>query len=152
MCLTLKFKTRFCVSYDILVFKMLNNSNTFNIVTPYQRRPVRFNDGVSELWINEEDLRPNAWNDVNQGIHSFYDFWSCRRMSRMCNNMTYYAIIPAGTPFYVGIDLDVVSSRLIIFESVDVFNRYEETHGKTSSLYVEALSKAMIPEGKVVKL
>ena len=140
------------MSYDILVFKMLNNSNPFNIITPYQKRPVRFNDGVSELWINDEDLRPSCWADVHQGIHSFYDLFWCRKRSRMCNNMTYYAIIPAGTPFYVGSDLDVVSSRLLIFETTDDFYSYEEKNGKSSSLCVEALGKDMIPEGKVVKL
>ena len=151
MCLTLKFKTRFCVSYDILVFKMLDNSNPFNIITPYQKRPVRFNDGVSELWIHEEDLKPSVWNNVNQGIHSFFDVHWCRQRSRMCNTMTYYAIIPAGVPFYVGIDFDVVSSRLLIFETAEDLNRYEEKNGKASPLMAEQLGNWMIPEGKIVR-
>ena len=134
MCLTLKLKNRFCLSYDILVHKMLNDRQTNNIITPYQRMCVNFENGKAELWINDDDLKPNIWEDIHQGIHSFYDLYECRLRAMMFGFSPYYAIIPAGTPFYVGNTFDVVSSKLIIFETGEDLAKYEEKNGKATPL------------------
>lgn len=135
MCLHLKLKKRFCVSYDIMVYKVLNDHNTHNIVTPYQNTPVNFdNDGMAELSIDSERLKPNMWDCVHYGIHSYYDMLACFNMADMFRYKDYLAVIPAGTPFYVGDCLDIVSSKLLIFESLKDLDSYEEKHGKTTPL------------------
>lgn len=157
MCLTLKFNTRFCVSYDIKVYKMLNAWDRRKIITPYQHTPVDFKDGKFELWIDDKELKPNFWNDVYRGIHSYQDLTESSNISRLLCYKLYYAVIPAGTPFYVGIDGDVVSSKLIIFETYVDFCKYEEENGKISPLKAKPsgakydIEFGYVKEGEIVK-
>ena len=157
MCLTLKFNNRFCVSYDILVYKMLNDTDHLDIRTPFKNVPVLFKDGVAELQINDEDLKPNMLKDVNKGIHSYSSLSECRERSFVFTYSAYYAIIPAGTPFYVGKREDVVSSKLIIFKTENDLRNYEDKNGMASPLSIKPLSlvrtkfMGYILEGEAVK-
>lgn len=157
MCLTLKFNTRFCVSYDIKVYKMLCDRDPNDIKTPYQKTPVLFKDGVADLQINDEDLKPTILEHVHQGIHSYSSLSECRKMSCVFTYSVYYAIIPAGTPFYVGKREDVVSSKLIIFKTENDLRNYEDKNGMASPLSIKPLSlvrtefMGYILEGEAVK-
>lgn len=95
---------------------------------------VNFEDGKAELSIDNERLKPNMWDDVHYGIHSYYDMLVCVNMADLFKYKDYLAVIPAGTPFYVGNGFDIVSSKLLIFESLKDFNNYEEKYGKTTPL------------------
>lgn len=149
MCLEMKFRTRFCAPYDIAVYKMLEDIRV-PIRTPYQGEEIIFNDGVFEQSIPDEELKPNMWGDVHRGIHSLRSrFGFLDESTKSCT--LYYAVIPAGTPFYVGKYDDVVSSRLLIFESMDYFNKYEAENGKARPLKVKETTNDIFPEGEIVE-
>lgn len=63
----------------------------------------------------------NKHIDIDSGLHSF------RTRKRATHELrdwgdthfVFPAIIPTGTPFYIGIDLDIVSAELIVYEDMD---------------------------------
>lgn len=123
---------------DILCFKHLRKNVYHYYYTPYQLKTVEFNkNGVAELVSNvKSEKLPFTMNKsllslgfiITKGIHSF-SFKKHPYYGTLC----FKAIIPQGALYYVGNNKDLVSSKLIIFEDDDAYEKYE--NGKI--FYVE---------------
>lgn len=134
-------KPRTCEK-DILVFKSLlpcvhriigdyysvamsySPSNTW--VTSCRQSKVEFKDGKAVLETDCFGLRQVAdgsWR-VDEGIHACQSHGACKTYG----GNVFYAVIPQGTEYYMGRFTDIVSKKLLIFESQDEFLKYRETH------------------------
>lgn len=123
---------------DIHVFKVLEpRFSGGRYITPFFFTPVNFNPQniatmKSELLeVYDDDSETNV---VRIGIHSFvnlkavenYDFNRFSNTYHFCN-----AVIPKGARYYIGVDDDVVSDRLVIFENEEAYEKHKETHEVT---------------------
>ena len=150
MCLNLMIKYRMRLPYNLKVFKMLmptygrvvsNEGRTVSgirlvgFITPFQRNEVAFKDGVFEQEADPNMIKPDYKNAVYYGIHSFHDQWECEYASRLYGSTYRWAVIPAGTDIYVGIN-DIVSSKLLVFETYADLIKYEENYGTAMALVV----------------
>ena len=109
---------------NIKVIKCLHRFNN-NFYTPFCKYPVQFHQGKAEL-ITSEFSRSYYFSNINveQGIHSFR---SHIYFNKKCY-LTFKAIIPKETPFYIGKDADMVSLKLIIFKNWFAYTWYCLTH------------------------
>lgn len=127
---------------DILVFKALNfitckivdgpftgkyslhPSNDY--VTPYMLNKVSFEDGRTDLEVDSFSFDYSFYGNprVHKGIHSKQSFGTAEGLGEY----VFYSIIPAGTEFYIGTLSDVVSKKIIIFESKEKFMEYRDSH------------------------
>lgn len=144
-------KYRMRLPYNLKVFKMLmptygrvvsNEGRTVSgirlvgFITPFQRNEVAFKDGVFEQEADPNMIKPDYKNAVYYGIHSYYDQWECERTTKLFNGTYRWAVIPAGSDFYVGINGDIVSSKLLVFETYADLIKYEENYGTAMALVV----------------
>lgn len=137
--------------YNLKVLKMLrpiygrvilNDGRTIGNIkrrsgamTPFQREEVVFKDGVFEQEADPAMIKPDSNNHVYYGIHSLYNRiqWdNTFHPDLMCR----LAVIPAGTDIYVGDKYDIVSSKLLVFETYGDFLLYEEKHGTAKDLII----------------
>lgn len=136
---------------DILVFKALNRktvcffddiTGAFNcdfhfmgswtsypsseFETPYMKTDVSFKDGMDVLETPHFSCGYDTWGRliIEQGIHTGTHIGTARGYG----DFIFFAVIPAGTEFYVGEMSDMVSTKIIIFESLETFEKYKETH------------------------
>lgn len=115
---------------DIVVYKALDHRNIFTgekvIRTPYQFYPISFKDGKCVM---DGYLECNRFKSVSYGFHSYVDEEKAD-MSCKCfpeTEMTkHWAIIPKGGRYFLGNDGDVVSDKLIIFETKENFMEYRK--------------------------
>lgn len=126
----------FVADEDIMVLKELIHLKWSAYVTPYYGACVCFNeDGIATLeslkkgvhrknsLIIEEIKYPFGIEDfeigkfyVAEGVHSY--------IRQDINSTYYYAIIPKGSYYYIGIDNDMVSDKLIIFKDKESYEKY----------------------------
>lgn len=144
----IKYRMRF--PYNLKTFKMVmtrygrvvladgtvSGIKPVGFFTPFQREEVVFKDGVFEQEADPNMIKPDYNNDVYYGIHSFHDQWECEKACRLYAFTYRWAVIPAGTDIYVGIN-DIVSSKLLVFETYDDLVKYEEKHGAARSLVID---------------
>ena len=116
--------------------RTLSGIRQIGFITPFQRAEVVFKDGVFEQEADPNMIKPDYNNDVYYGIHSFHNQWECEYASRLYGSTYRWAVIPAGTDIYVGIN-DIVSSKLLVFETYDDLVKYEEKHGKARGLIMD---------------
>ena len=119
---------------DIIVYKTLDHRNPFTgekvLRTPYQFFPINFIDGKCVLDGNLE-CKPDEW--VYVGFHSYVDE---KQANMDCiefplTKMTkHWGIIPKGSKYFLGNDGDVVSNKLIIFETRKHFREYRRSKNK----------------------
>ena len=119
---------------NILVYKCLDECRG-NYCTPYQYFPVYFEEGKCVLKVKHFTYR-NVINSnyivneirVEGGIHSFYKEWAALRVVNDFHEKDgtdkHYAIIPKGANYYIGVEGDVVSTELIVFETKKDYNNY----------------------------
>ena len=84
---------------DILVFKDLAHYG-FRCVTPYRQMLVKFVDGkfvYGEIKLGID----NKLEIVKEGAHAYVLDWYCNHL----------AVIPKGSKFFVGYDMDIVSNN-----------------------------------------
>lgn len=96
------------VKEDIPVYKILNHHDGL-IHTPHQWYHIKFHK-------NKVILRSilTQWKgNIFKGIHAYRE----KINIRMFNYKTHKAIIPKGSLYYIGINNDIVSTKLIIFEN-----------------------------------
>lgn len=109
---------------DITVYKILF-IDTFNlcIATPY----VRFKVASDISHLPNTVLKATMDHNISiagpdacrviKGIHSFVDFDTAKASIHTFANTFYFmvaCIIPKGTKYYLGIDRDIVSEKLIV--------------------------------------
>lgn len=137
MCLTiLKNTNKFVAESNILVYKCLDCEDD-KYCTPFQYVPIYFNNGKTELEVKNFTYSHHIdilhiSNTVNQGIHAYYVYNEtkevCKAFGYCCGTKTHYAIIPKGAKYYVGNKGDVVSTKLIIFETEEDYKNYVENN------------------------
>ena len=149
MCLTVSLKHHYYNRYkedprpktcdkDILVFKALNIVTykfgagyysfypSHDYVTPHMLNKVSFEDGQTDLEVDSFSFEYDFYSDpmVHKGIHSMQSYGTAKGLG----DYVFYSIIPAGTEFYIGTLSDVVSKKIIIFESKEKFMEYRDSH------------------------
>lgn len=134
--------------------RTISGRKTVGFMTPFQREEVVFKDGVFEQEADPAMIKPDSDNHVYYGIHSLY--------SRIRWDNTFHpdlicrlAVIPAGTDIYVGDKYDVVSSKLLVFETYGDFLLYEEKHGTAKDLIINyktsSFTEPYIADATIVK-
>ncbi len=160
MCLNLMIKYRMRLPYNLKVFKTLmptygrvvlhdgtvSGIKLVGYITPFQREEVEFKDGVFEQEAEPDMIKPDYKNAVYYGIHSYYDQCECERTTRLLNGTYRWAVIPAGSDFYVGSNCDIVSSKLLVFETYADLIKYEENYGTAMALVVSHKGAKYITE------
>ena len=136
---------------DILVFKALNRRTFYfggdgptsyldnfhfsgswtaypspEFETPYMKTSVSFKEGMDVLDVPHFSIGYDEWGHpiVEQGIHTGTHIGTAKGYG----DFVFFAVIPAGTEFYIGEFSDMVSKKIIIFESQEAFEKYKETH------------------------
>ena len=113
---------------DIVVYKALDHRDAFTgkktLRTPYQFYPISFKDGKC---IMDGYLECTLNKSVSFGFHSYADEKEADAKCKLFqeSEMTkHWAIIPKGGRYFLGEDRDVVSDKLIIFETKEDFMQY----------------------------
>lgn len=119
---------------DILVYKCLDGYCD-NYYTPYQNVPVYFKKGKCVMNTPHFSYERSRYHTiVKEGIHSYY-----KKSNAECYESSYYycfgtkmyyAIIPKGTEYYIGNSGDVVSTELIIFKTLEDYQKYKKSSKK----------------------
>ena len=108
---------------DIVVYKELKILDPEYCITPYQRVLIMFKDGIAIQTEKEFEYLIHPIYHVPviyQGIHASIIYPKIYRNEYA----GFYAIIPKGTHYYRGIYGDIVSKKLIIFNSYNTFKQY----------------------------
>lgn len=140
MCLKVATK-KLVAKTDLLVFKCLDYKDGGNYCTPFQYLPIKFGEdrkcviksGDNALTIEKE------WDDnvrgiidvINIGVHAYTKKEEAEYTASqfpLCGTKTFYAVIPKGCPYYIGLNFDVVTTELIVFRSKRIFDKYEKEH------------------------
>lgn len=110
-----------------------------NFETPYMRECVVFEEGIAILDVSHFSFGYDSFDGtiVTRGIHTSRD-WG---IAKGYGNYVFYAVIPAGTEYYLGTFSDVVSKKIVIFETPEDFEEYKKTHNVMSvnELYQNAI-------------
>ena len=126
----------FTAKTDIAVDKLLEENGAVidGLSTPYQYLPIKFRKGRVTLEARGFASVTTA-AEVAIGIHAFCSRKATEHELDYARSYgwvfkKFFAVIPAGSKFFVGreIDGDIVSNKLIIFESEDAYEEYCENH------------------------
>ena len=120
---------------DILVYKCLDIS-TFSgrkIITPYKHYPITFDENGIFTYPKVR-LQKIANTEITKGIHAYYNKVVADKEPWIGVIEIFYAIIPKGSRYFIGVAGDIVSNNMRIFKTNEVYNKYAETH-KVKSLW-----------------
>ena len=122
--------------FDLEVSKGLSTTKCYKYVggnrvdnevyyTPFQNIQINFKDGkyLQKAGGNGAHLKKRSDWRVNQGIHSVYSTFS-----RDSTVKWFHAIIPKGVNFFIGDHDDVVSERLLLFETEKDYENYRKNN------------------------
>lgn len=130
----------FTARTDLEVIKVLNEYS-YGFYTPYMNKQISFKDGKSLMKAggNGAHLTKRKSYSVNQGIHSYYDYNKSGDKSyfEYYNCKKHKSVIPKGTNYFVGIDGDVVSEKLLVFKTDEDFFKYCEEGNQVRLLLFE---------------
>ena len=136
MCLKVATK-KLTAKTDLLVYKCLDTEGG-SYCTPFRYHPIFFDRGVchleggdNALAIEKEWIGYKWIKVINFGVHAYYkkreaDYTASQFPG--CGTKTFYAIIPKGSKYYLGLDFDVVSTEMIIFRSQRSYGKYAKEH------------------------
>ena len=142
---------------NILVYKVLEVKNNY-YRTPYMIKTVNFDDEYGMFFYKTtrfsidivrffDQGREYREYNVSKGIHSHIDFDKANRdinylKQFLCSAPNiHYAIIPKGSKFYVGIEGDIASSNLVVFENETKYNENKEYFGDKPIEFSEYLKE-----------
>lgn len=136
MCLKVATK-KLTAKTDLLVFKCLDVDGS-RYCTPFRYYPIFFDGGVCRLnnvdktlTLEKELCDGTLINVINFGVHAFYKKreadWTASQFPS-CGTKTFYAVIPKGCKYYLGINFDIVSTEMIIFRSKRAYDKYAKEH------------------------
>ena len=124
MCLIINSK-RLKAETDILCYKCLDKNEYGDYCTPFQYLPIEFVGGICKM---ESELYRYRELFVDVGIHSYTLIDKAEEVRVEFHNVAgtdiYLAIIPKGADYYIGKNVDIVSNKLIIFETSEDFKKY----------------------------
>lgn len=116
---------------DILVYKCLDCKYGL-YCTPFQYMPIVFTKG--KYVYNEVDMDEIAYcgkdvgAGISVGIHAYGTkdaaIVTSKSFHREDGTSMYYAVIPKGSNFYIGIDEDIVSNNLIVYREKRTFDKH----------------------------
>ena len=144
MCLTISFahhiNNKPKIAYtDILVYKCLDThtlNGTPQITTPYRDYPITFDENGIFTYPKVR-LEKLSHEDIGQGIHAYYYDMGARQLAakykRDFGCKMFYAIIPKGSRYFIGLDFQIVANNMTIFKTKEEYDEYAKTH-KTISL------------------
>lgn len=114
------------------------------MTTPFQYEPVKFKDGIfimkpRKAWPFEAqkygtiDKSGQDDTQIKYGIHSYYDEYAADGEMEYARQhywdfKLFKAIIPPRAKYYVGREGDIVSSKLIVFETDEAYEKYVAEH------------------------
>ena len=136
---------------SLLVYKVLSSTDGVHYHTPFQYQSINFDDKYGMFFYETtkfsifEDL--DYEYNVTCGIHSFMDIHIANLVKKYFQKRSIirivirHAIIPKGSKFYIGVDGDVVSNDLVVFESKTKYNKNKEYFGDEPIEFSEYLRK-----------
>ena len=143
MCLVVEKRIRKKIAEtDILVYKCLEKKNG-NYYTPFQNVNIFFDNGkcVMEKIPNIVPKRVNGRREIEKGLHSFYKKTPANTLSAYFpRTEIYYAMIPKGSEYYIGINGEIVSNNLIVFETQKDYQKYKKKVEKICKIDIISLS------------
>lgn len=105
---------------NLPVFKVLRKDERRGLETPFYEYPIAFSDGKAVMKSALAVLEPRSYNDsyiCYKGIHACLTRLSSRALACKCpDGSVYKAIIPKGAQYLIGINGDIVSTKMIIFD------------------------------------
>jgi hypothetical protein len=114
----------------IKVYKVLRNPFSLfdkDYLTPFQHKRIRFNKkGECTLTSEVIAVQTSWWYSfyINEGIHAWTskkeaEYWVLHHDGLLADERytIFEAVIPAGAEYYLGLDHDVVTNKLIIYEN-----------------------------------
>ena len=136
MCLKLASK-KLVAETDLLVYKCIDyDKDTDTYCTPFQYLPIVFKDGVTVIEGGDNALAiERVWSNqlnkmttvINFGVHAYTtkkEAVDTANLFPASGTEVYYAIIPKGCPYYLGLNFDIVTTKLIVFRTKMNFNKY----------------------------
>ena len=93
---------------DIPVYKLLDHSCPSQIKTPWRDYPIIFHESNVVL----KSTLSYYHEEIHKGIHAYR-----KKIPSFPYSRFHKAIIPRGSLYYIGMHLDIVSTKLIIFEN-----------------------------------
>lgn len=138
MCLVVGTK-KLVAKTDLLVYKCLDYHRG-SYCTPYRYLPIVFDKGVKTIDGGEQALtiekvwsaRCGNWvRGISHGVHAYYKKTEAQLTAKMfptCGTKVFYAVIPKGCAYYIGMDFDVVATKMIVFRSKKSFDEYAKEH------------------------
>ena len=116
---------------DIQVWKCLDDKAD-GYFTPYVGKEIKFSNGIATQSYRRFTWGDNKKTSIARGIHSFSEEFEASRVAMQfhhsCNTKKFYAVIPKGSHIFIGIEGDIVSDKLLIFESDMDFRYYKIKH------------------------
>lgn len=117
---------------DILVYKCLDCVAAGLYFTPFQNMPIKFKKGkyvYDESYMAESACCGEATSTtIYLGIHAYGTkaaaIATSEQFHRSSGTSMYYALIPKGSNFYIGLDEDIVSNNLIVYREKRCFDRH----------------------------
>ena len=136
MCLKLASK-KLVAETDLLVYKCIDyDKDTDTYCTPFQYLPIVFKDGVTvieggNMALTIEKVKNAATNKyvdgINYGVHAYTtkkEAVDTASLFPASGTEVYYAIIPKDCPYYIGLNFDIVTTKLIVFRTKRNFDKY----------------------------
>lgn len=133
MCLTAINEHAWTAERPILVYKILEDKGFFTKLTPFMNFKIKFKHGRSQQYVSK--LGKSVYEngsivEIGEGLHAMYNKTMAKIISNnlVCREIktnVYYAVIPKGAKYYVGVNHDIVSDRQIIFRTERAFKRSE---------------------------
>ena len=122
---------------DIVVYKGLLKTGTEDkneYLTPIMHYPVKFENGIITMEVENFEGQVTLYGKttIEKGIHSFNHCLSAKYVSYQDVD-AFIAVIPKGTEFYFGESNDMVSKKLIIFQTNEAYDEYAKTHERVTS-------------------
>ena len=120
----------FIAKNNIEVYKALDTKSFDgfkNICTPYRYLPIVFFEGKCVM--NEPSMEIYG-NFIDKGIHAYTTEKRCKITCDNFHDETgtkkFWAVIPKGSKYFIGIEDDIVSDNLIIFNTREEFRKYKK--------------------------
>ena len=111
----------FVAEQDIHVYKQIFRRFGSQYYTYYQKAPVPFKDGICEMTeVKFSSLAQDCHACIYKGIHTR----RAKSMDGIKFPGIHHAIVPKGTPYFLGRMNDVVALKVLIFSSESDYNKY----------------------------
>ena len=119
---------------DLAVYKILEKDNN-NFLTPYKKCSIQFENGQFFQVMDGEKVLDLDFIYIEKGIHAYYRENTAKEKNAILNEASsfltfkvHYAVIPKGCEYCLGIEDEIVSTDMIIFETDEDYRKYKRKH------------------------